>query len=311
MTQNHDLLAEDAATLDGLRTILEPNKGKMRGPAARPIFDDIMSHTPSADGVNYEEATIAGVSGWWCVPAGARAHEAIVHLHGGWFVWGSAGAYRHLTGQIATASGAAAFVADYRLSPEHPFPAALDDALALYDGIVELGFQRIAIVGDSAGGALAAGLLTRLRDRGANSLAPAAAVLLSPVTDLTLSGATWESRSASDLYFTRDQVAELIALYLNGQDPTLPTISPLFEKLHNLPPIRVHVGDAEMLLDDSLRFVERAAAAGVDARADVWQGMQHVFPGSVATLTAARLAMQDIGAFLSHHLVPLEPSASR
>ena len=115
MTQNHDLLAEDAATLDGLRTILEPNKGKMRGPAARPIFDDIMSHTPSADGVIYEEATIAGVSGWWCVPAGARAHEAIVHLHGGWFVWGSAGAYRYLTGQIATASGAAAFVADYRL----------------------------------------------------------------------------------------------------------------------------------------------------------------------------------------------------
>jgi acetyl esterase/lipase len=283
----------------------------MRGPAARPIFDDIMSHTPSADGVIYEEATIAGVSGWWCVPAGARAHEAIVHLHGGWFVWGSAGAYRHLSGQIATASGAAAFVADYRLSPEHPFPAALDDALTLYDGIVELGFQRIAIVGDSAGGALAVGLLTRLRDRGANSLAPAAAVLLSPVTDLTLSGATWESRSASDLYFTRDQVAGLIALYLNGQDPTLPTISPLFEQLHNLPPIRVHVGDAEMLLDDSLRLVERAAAAGVDARADVWQGMQHVFPGSVATLTAARLAMQDIGAFLSNHVVSLEPSASR
>ena len=136
-------------------------------------------------------------------------------------------------------------------------------------------------------------------------------MLLSPVTDLTLSGATWESRSASDLYFTRDQVAGLIALYLNGQDPTLPTISPLFEQLHNLPPIRVHVGDAEMLLDDSLRLVERAAAAGVDARADVWQGMQHVFPGSVATLTAARLAMQDIGAFLSNHVVSLEPSASR
>ena len=306
MIQHHDLLPADADALAGLRPVLEPNKGRMRGPAARPIFDDIMAHTPSADGVTYEAATIAGISGWWCLPAGARPHQAIIHLHGGWFVWGSAGAYRHFTGHIAAASGAAAFVADYRLAPEHPSPAALDNALALYEGIVELGFSRIAIVGDSAGGALTAGLLTRLRNRGGNGVLPVAAVLLSPVTDLTLSGATWESRSAADLYFTRDQVVELLDLYLDGQDPKQPAISPLFDDLHDLPPIRVHVGDDEMLLDDSLRFVERAAAVGVDARVDVWQGMQHVFPAAVAAFAAARLAIAQIGAFLSDHLGQVE-----
>lgn len=303
----HNLLPADADALAGLRPVLAPHKGQMRGPAARPLFDDVMAHTPSADGVTYEAATIAGVPGWWCLPTGARPHQAIIHLHGGWFVWGSAGAYRNFTGHIAAASGAAAFVADYRLAPEHPSPAALDDALALYDGIVELGFSRIAIVGDSAGGALTAGLLTRLRNSG-HGVPPVAAVLLSPVTDLTLSGATWESRSATDLYFTRDQVVELIDLYLEGQDPRNPAISPLFDDLHGLPPVRVHVGDDEMLLDDSLRFVERAAEAGVDARVDVWEGMQHVFPAAVATLAAARLAIEEIGTFLSGHLGRGEPT---
>jgi monoterpene epsilon-lactone hydrolase len=161
----------------------------------------------------------------------------------------------------------------------------------------------VAITGDSAGGNLALGLLHFAAARRASGRAvPVAAVALSPVTDLALTGASWETRAAADPYFVRSQVAELLRSYLGGHDPADPLASPLYGKFAGLPPIRVHVGDNEVLLDDSLRYIERPVAAGVDARVDVWEGMSHGFLSSIGTLAASNQALDGIGRFLADRL---------
>jgi acetyl esterase/lipase len=223
-----------------------------------------------------------------------------MHIHGGWFNFGSAQAYRHFAGHIAAGAGVAAFVPDYRLAPEHPFPAADEDVRACYSGLVEQGFSKIAITGDSAGGTLAIGLLVHLAaNRAFGGEALVGGVALSPVTDLTLSGESWSTRALADPYFTRPQAAELVRSYLDGDDPADPKASPLYADLKNLAPIRVHVGNDEVLLDDSICFVERAVAAGVDARLDVWEGMVHGYLGGVGGLAASTETLQLISEFLN------------
>lgn len=294
----HPVSPEDGAAVAALRKMVEPQKGMLQGIAARQPFDDIMAHAPSAQGVVYEADTVGGVSGFWCRPPNARPKQALLYLHGGWYVWGSARAYRNFVGQFAVRAGAAAFIPDYRLAPEHPFPAAVLDVQACYRGLVERGTQRIALVGDSAGGGLALALLSLTTSEASGGALPVGAVALSPVTDLTLAGASWESRAKAELYFTRPQAAALRDAYLSGHEAQDPRASPLFGSFVGLPPIRVHVGDAELLLDDSRRYVERAAAAGVDARLDVWQEMPHVFPSAIGQFAAAEKAMSAIGPFL-------------
>jgi acetyl esterase/lipase len=229
--------------------------------------------------------------------------QAILHLHGGWFNWGSAQAFGNLVGHIAACAGVEAFVPDYRLAPEHRFPAATEDVRACYLGLIELGFSGVAITGDSAGGNLALGLLHfAAAQRASGSARPVAAVALSPVTDLALTGASWETRASADPYFVRSQVAELVRSYLGGHDPADPLASPLYGEFAGLPPICVHVGDDEVLLDDSLRYVERAVAAGVDARVDVWEGMPHGFLSGIGTLAASNQSLDEIGRFLADRL---------
>jgi epsilon-lactone hydrolase len=296
---HHPCSVEDQAAVTALRAIVEPNKGKLQGIAARVPFDTIMEHVTARAGVVYEADSVAGVSGWWCRPAAARAGEAVMHIHGGWFNWGSAQAYRHLAGHIAAGAGVAVFVPDYRLAPEHPFPAAVEDVQACYFGLVERGFSKIAITGDSAGGNLALWLLAHLAansDIGSKALV--GGVALSPVTDLALSGESWSTRAVADPFFTEPQVAELVRSYLAGHSAVDPSASPLYAELKGLAPIRVHVGDDEVLLDDSVRFVARAVATGVDARLDVWESMLHGFPGSVGHLAASDQALQLVGEFL-------------
>jgi monoterpene epsilon-lactone hydrolase len=253
--------------------------------------------------VRFEADTVGGVSGWWCRPSQAKSEHVILHLHGGWFNWGSAQAFRHLVGHIAVSAGAHAFIPEYRLAPEHVFPAAVTDVESCYDGLVERGFARIAVVGDSAGGALALVLLRLVTARStAGGVIPVGAVALSPVTDLTLSGQSWKTRAAADPYFVESQARELVRSYLNGADPTDPRASALYGDLAGLPPVRVHVGDDEVLLDDALRYVARAVDAGVDARVDVWQGMPHGFSSGVGKLAAANQALAAIGTFLAQRL---------
>ncbi|MGH9439193.1 MAG: alpha/beta hydrolase fold domain-containing protein [Terriglobia bacterium] len=296
----HPISTVDKTAMAGLRAIVEPNKGHLRGTAGRVLFDAIMERVAVPGGVTFEAGTVGGVPGWWCKPKDAKPDAVILHIHGGWFNWGSARAFRNLVGHLAIHARAFAFSPDYRLAPEHPFPTATEDVRNCYDGLIELGYKKIAVTGDSAGGTLALGLLLALKASQLNNqVFPVAGVALSPVTDLSLSGASWTTRAAADPYFIQIQAAELVRSYLNGADPSDPAASPLRADLTGLPPIRVHVGDDEVLLDDSVRFVDRALEARVDAQLDVWEGMVHGFLGSVGLLSASTQAFQKIGSFLS------------
>ena len=295
----HPCSTQDQTVMTNMREVVTPNKGKLQGVGARVPFNAIMERVAAPEGVTYEAEQIGGVSGWWCRPANALSDHVVMHIHGGWFNWGTAEAFRNLGGHIAAHAGAAVFLPDYRLAPEHPFPAAIEDVRACYSGLIERGASKIAITGDSAGGNLALGLLAYLAQNGeAGSNALVGGVAVSPVTDLTLSGESWESRAMADPLFIRPQAAGLTQAYLAGHTADDPDASPLFTDLKGLAPVRIHVGDDEVLLDDSVRFVEEAVAAGVDARLDVWEGMIHGFLGSVGRLQASNQALQMIGEFL-------------
>jgi monoterpene epsilon-lactone hydrolase len=299
----HPLDPEDAAITTAMRAMVRSSKGVPRGVEARGPFDALMESVLPRDDVKFEAAVFGGIPGIWVHPPSWRSNEAIVHLHGGWFNFGSARAYRHLVGHIAARAGARAFVPDYRLAPEHPFPAATDDVLACYRGLVGSGARRIALTGDSAGGNLALVLASRVTGEAVSTSATHVGVaVLSPVTDLTLSGATYDSRADADFFFTRPQVAELVHSYLGSADANNPLASPLYGQLPGMPPVRIHVGDDEVLLDDSLRYAARAVAAAVDARLDVWMGMPHGFPASIGKLKAAAGALDAVGAFLAERL---------
>jgi monoterpene epsilon-lactone hydrolase len=299
----HPLDPADAAITAGMRAMVSSTKGVPQGVEARGQFDAFMESVLPRDDVTFENDTLGGIPGLWVHPAVWQSGEAILHLHGGWFNFGSANAYRHLVGHIAARAGARAFIPDYRLAPEHPFPAAAEDVLVCYQGLAERDIHRIALTGDSAGGNLALVLASRVSGEAAFIHASLIGVaVLSPVTDLTLSGATYETRADADPLFTRPQVAALVHSYLGSADARHPLASPLFGHYSGLPSTRIHVGDDEVLLDDSLRFAERAVAAGVDARVDVWMGMPHGFPGSIGRLKAAAHALDAIGAYLAERL---------
>ena len=287
-----------------MRPLIEPNKGRLQGTLARGPYNEIMNRVVPPAGLTYEAQTVSGISGQWCRPENAQSAAAILHLHGGWFNWGSAEAFRHLVGHLAAASNVAAFIPDYRLAPEHPFPSAVEDIQACFTALIGLGFRKIAVTGDSAGGGLALLLLSRLKAEATSESAvlPVGAVVLSPVTDLTLSGRSWDTRAAADPYFTKPQVTELITAYLNGHDPADPAASPLYGKLEGLPPIRIHVGEDEVLLDDSLRFAERAVDTAVDAAVHVWECMAHGFLSGIGKLSASTEALAAIGTFLKERL---------
>jgi monoterpene epsilon-lactone hydrolase len=298
----HPLSAVDRAVMAALRAVVEPNKGKLRDSAARAPFDAIMRSILAPPGVTFREERIGGIPGWWCEPLDALPDAAILHLHGGWFNIGSAAAYRHLVGHIARSAGASAFIPDYRLAPEHPFPAAIEDAGATLRGLAQRGTHSIAVTGDSAGGNLALSLLARVAAEPAPAVHPVAAVVLSPITDLAMIGSSWQTRAEADPYFVRPQAEALIQAYLNGHDPKDPLASPLYGNLVGLAPLRVQAGDDEVLLDDSLRLVARAVAAGSDARLDVWEGMPHGFLGSIGQTQAAASALSASGEFLAARL---------
>jgi epsilon-lactone hydrolase len=299
----HPLSEEDSVAVAALRSVVAPMKGKFEGTAGRGLFNDIMERVAVPEGVTFEAATVGGISGWWVKPVHAQKGAAIVHVHGGWFNWGTAQAFRNFAGHIALSVGSDAFIPDYRLAPEHPFPAAVRDLEACYRGVVDQGITKVALTGDSAGGNLALVLLSIASARASNDgVAPVGAAVFSPITDLALTGESFDTRAEADLYFTKSQAAGLVRSYLGLTDPKNPLASPLYADLTGLPPIRIHVGDDEVLLDDSRRYVERAVAAGVDAKLDVWMGMPHGFVTNVGGFNAATQALKASGAFLTERL---------
>ena len=235
-------------------------------------YDAMVGQTPPAAGVTCEPAVVGGIPGFWCCLAGARAKAAILYIHGGAYMLGSASAYQHFAGQLAARCTIAAFVVDYRLAPEHPFPAAVDDCRAAYRDLRAMGFDRIAVTGDSAGGALA--LVTAANAvAAADASVPRACVIFSPWTDLALTGASIESKALADPIFAKAALAGPAAAYLNGHSDHDPSASPLYADPAGMPPLQVHTGSEELLLDDTIRYVDRARAAGVDATAHIWNGM--------------------------------------
>jgi acetyl esterase/lipase len=300
----HPLSQADSPAATALRAAVVPFKGKLGGTAARAPFDDVMERVVAPTDVTFEADTVGGISGFWAKPARAQKGAAIIHVHGGWFNFGSARAYRNLVGHIASGAGADAFIPDYRLSPENLFPAAVKDVEACYRGLVAKGINKIAVTGDSAGGNLALVLLSIASAQARKvGKGPVGAVAISPVTDLTITGESYETRAEADPYFTKSQAAGLVASYLGHADPKDPLASPLYGHLSGLPPIRVHVGDDEVLLDDSRSYVERAVAAGVDAELEVWMGMPHGFVTGIGQFDAARESLKAIGTFLTERLL--------
>jgi acetyl esterase/lipase len=280
----------DRAAMLVMRTVIALQPKPNLGPAGRTAFDELMEKTPSAEGIAYEAATVGGVPGWWCRPADAVDGGAILYFHGGAFVVGSAQAYRHLAGQIAVHAKAPVFVAEYRLAPEHPFPAAVEDAEAAYRGLAVLGIHRIAIAGDSAGGGLALVAAARmvLAARDGATPAPVAVCVLSPWIDLALTGDSIETRAKHDPLLSRHALD--------------PRASPLYGDVAGLPPVLLHVGEDEILLDDARRYTDLMAKSGAAAKLHVWQGMVHVFPANLALLRAAREALDITGEFLRSHM---------
>src|ERR1700683_4003095 len=193
----HPLSPEDSAAMTALRSLAAGMKGKLEGTAARGPFNGIMERVAAPGSVTFEADALGGISGWWATPTQARKGAAILHLHGGWFNWGTAQAFRNLVGHIALSTGVDAFIPDYRLAPERPFPAAVRDAEACYRGLVERGTKKIVLTGDSAGGNLALVLLSIATEQAASGgIAPVGATVLSPVTDLALTGKGFQTRAA-------------------------------------------------------------------------------------------------------------------
>jgi epsilon-lactone hydrolase len=234
----------------------------------------------------------------WLRPPGARTDAAVLYLHGGGYVIGSPRSHRHLAAAIARAAGTAALLLDYRLAPEHPFPAALDDAVAAYQWLLgrSLAPRRIVVAGDSAGGGLTVATLLAARERGLPR--PAAGVCISPWVDLTCSGATYATKATVDPIVTRQSVNMMAEAYTGGRDFKAPLVSPLYADLRDLPPLLVHVGSDEVLLDDALGLAERARAAGVDVTLEEWPAMIHVWHWFLPMLAEAERAIGVIGRFV-------------
>lgn len=263
----------------------------------------LIIHLPA--GVTKESVQAGKVQAEWVVPVKSKTETAVLYLHGGGYTLCSSATHRGLTGVIALASKSRLLVPNYRLAPEHPFPAALEDALSAYHWLLTHGIapQHIAIGGDSAGGGLALATAISLRDSG--DPLPAALFLLSPWTDLTFSGESFHTRRAVDPIFGgEDENNEpgFAPAYLGQENPSNPLISPLLADLHGLPATIIHVGDDEILLDDSTRLEKKMKAAGVDVRIRVWDGLWHVFQAFVPILPEARQSVAEIGEFIRRRI---------
>jgi epsilon-lactone hydrolase len=257
---------------------------------------------PTPPDVAIERVTAPDRPAEWLRPPGARTDAAIIYLHGGGYVIGSPRSHRHLAAAIVRAAGTAGLLVDYRLAPEHPFPAALDDAVAAYQWMLDRGLapERVAVAGDSAGGGLTVALLLALRDRGLPR--PAAAVCISPWVDLTCTGATYATKAAVDPIVTRQSTTAMAQAYAGAHDPKAPLLSPLYADLRGLPSLLVQVGSDEVLLDDALGLGERARAAGVDVTVEEWPAMIHVWHWFLPMLAEAERAIGVIGAFVRARL---------
>ncbi|GIH19269.1 alpha/beta hydrolase [Rugosimonospora africana] len=238
---------------------------------------------------------------------GAASTGTLLFLHGGGYVLGSPRTHAGLTAELARRTGTTAVSLDYRLAPEHPFPAAVEDALAAYRALLDSGVraENLVLAGDSAGGGLVIATLLSAREAGLPQ--PAGAAVFSPWVDLTLSGTSMRTKQGADPIFTVDRLSAYADQYLGDRDRSASPASPLFADLGGLPPLLVQVGSHELLLDDAVRLAACAGAGDVNVTLEVWAGVPHVFQTHFATLEEAVAALDRAGQFLSDHLGAAEP----
>jgi epsilon-lactone hydrolase len=262
-------------------------------------------------GVRIEPTTVGGVPAEWLIPSDAAARKAILYVHGGGYVSGSCADHRGFVSSFARRLGVACLTFDYRLAPEHPFPAAVEDSVAAYRGLIgEKGIAPgdVLVAGESAGGGLALALLLALRDQAIPL--PAAAVAISPWTDLTCSSESYRTRNARSVA-PLDSWWVFSAHYAGKADRRNPWLSPVFGDLAGLPPILVNSGTDDELFDDGRIFVERAQACGCPATFCAGEGMIHCYPMLSPMFREAREAMDEIAAFAHQHLRIAAPSSSK
>jgi acetyl esterase/lipase len=258
---------------------------------------------PAPDGVTVEPDVVGGRPAEWLRADGTERGAVLLYLHGGGYCVGSIASHRNFAGRLALAGAFSVCNLEYRLAPEHPFPAAIDDVVAAFDDIVARGHEptSVAIGGDSAGGGLTAASLLALRDRGGAQ--PAAGVCISPWVDLTQSSASYASRAEMDPLCNKVGLDLMAKAYRGEVDATDPRVSPVYADLAGLPPLLIDVGDSEVLLDDAVTLAERASGAGVDVTFTVWPEMVHVFQAFPAELLPeSDESIAAIAAFLGKHL---------
>jgi monoterpene epsilon-lactone hydrolase len=279
-----------------LRSRAEPPQYDVK--QSRERFEKTAVFLGGAPDAKCEKVDAGGVPAEWVMAPGCDTGRAVLYLHGGGYAIGSLNTHRRLAYDISATSAARVLLIDYRLAPEHPFPAAVDDAASAWRWLLQQGFatNRRAIAGDSAGGGLTIAALVNLRDKKLGL--PACAVAISPWVDLEGVGNSITSRAAQDPMVQKDGLLWMAKMYLNGKDAKTPLAAPLHADLKDLPPILVQVGTAETLLDDATRIAEKLHAAGVDVRLAVWPNMLHVFPMFAPVLSEGRDGCIEIGNFI-------------
>jgi epsilon-lactone hydrolase len=268
--------------------------------AKRKARMELLRHLVPRD-ITTRSIMVGDIPAEWVHPIRYSKDHALLYLHGGSYTMGSPALHRDLVHRIARRSGMSAVAIDYRLAPEHPYPAALEDAVFAYHWLLEQGVapENVAIAGDSAGGGLTLALLMYLRDHG--DPLPAAAALLAPWTDLTMSTDSDRELEAIDAQITMHGLLESADAYRGEHDAAEPLISPLFGDLHNLPPLLILAGTDEMLVDDSILFAEKANQAEVDVTLQIREHMGHVYPAFAMIIPEGRQAIRFAGTFIRRH----------
>jgi epsilon-lactone hydrolase len=286
-----------------LQTAIDVLKALIQKPAATPQemranFEELGKNTPIPADIKQEKVNAGGVPCEWISAPNASADRVVLYLHGGGYVIGSVNTHRDLMVRISRASGFRVLGVDYRLAPEHPFPAAVDDALAAYRWLLGQGVQpsRIAVAGDSAGGGLTMATLVAIRE--AKLPVPGAGVCLSPWVDLEGIGESMTTKASVDPVVQKQGLTAMAAAYLGGKPARTPLAAPLYADLQGLPPLLIQVGEAETLLDDSNRLAERAKAAGVKVTLEPWKDMIHVWQMFASFLPEGQEAIDGIGRYL-------------
>jgi acetyl esterase/lipase len=288
--------------IDAVRALLKSKPRPVGWPERRKRLDEVGTVWPIADDVKLTAVDVNGIPGEYSIAPGSDASRVLMFFHGGGYCSGSIESHRRLVTEAGRAARMRTLGVAYRLAPEHPFPAAYDDALTAWRFLRNQGIAaaHIAIGGDSAGAGLTVALISRLRD--GHEEIPACAWLVSPWTDLTMSGSTLVSKAAVDPLIHKEYLNELADAYLPaGMDRKDPRVSPLYADLRNSPPMLIQIGSNETLLDDATRLAARAGAADVEVTLEIWPHMIHAWPLWNAHLEDGRRALTNAGSFVMRH----------